>query len=207
MKNTSAASYFSIGRLIVFVLYVIVGLATIYFVVTRAFPFLSFSYAENVYGKDAVLIFAHVVFGITATILGPFQFMPSIRKRNVKLHRTLGKIYLICTILGALASWTIMFPRNEADITYKIGLISLGFVWIGSAIMAYLSIKNKKVELHREWVVRSYVITLAFVIFRLFYDLIAPTQIKGLGALMAWACWALPLFVTELVLQGRKIYK
>ena len=207
MKNTTESSLFSVSGLVLSALYLIVGLATLYFVLTRAFPYLSYSYSEKAYGKDAVLIFSHVIFGITATILGPFQFVSSIRKRNIKLHRNLGKTYLICTILGALASWAIIIPRTDSDITYQVGLFSLGFVWIGSAIMAYLSIKNKKIELHREWVVRSYVITLAFVTFRLIYDLLEPMQIKGTGALMAWACWALPLFVTELILQGRKIYK
>jgi hypothetical protein len=56
--------------------------------------------------------------------------------------------------------------------------------------------------------IRSYVVTFAFVIFR-----IGDLTMLGLGVgerlqnltLMAWACWAVLLLITEAVLQGRKI--
>jgi hypothetical protein len=57
--------------------------------------------------------------------------------------------------------------------------------------------------------IRSYVVTFAFVTFRAVQPLVAKT---GIGtpleqiAFIAWACWAIPLLVTEAVLQGRKIF-
>ena len=207
MKNTIDHPSLSFNKIMLFGIYIIVGIVTIYFLATRAFPYLSFQYAQNAYGDFGVFIFAHVVFGITATLIGPFQFVSVIRNRNVKVHRMLGRIYLICTLLAALVSWYIILSKKEIGITYQAGLFSLGFVWIASGTMAYFSIKNKKVELHKEWMIRSYVITLAFVTFRLITDILEPLQIKGVGALMAWACWAVPLFFTELILQGKKIFK
>jgi hypothetical protein len=50
-------------------------------------------------------------------------------------------------------------------------------------------------------------VTFAFVTFR-----IGQTALVGAGipigaavSIMAWACWAVPLLVTELLLQGRKL--
>jgi hypothetical protein len=56
--------------------------------------------------------------------------------------------------------------------------------------------------------IRSYVVTFAFVFFR-----IASVTLKAMDPAnelqqvqaLAWAAWALPLLVTEAILQGRKI--
>jgi hypothetical protein len=64
------------------------------------------------------------------------------------------------------------------------------------------------IEQHREWVIRSYVVTFGFVTFR---ALVTIFEIVGIGTLQeqlvaaSWLCWAGPLFITETVLQGRKV--
>ena len=56
--------------------------------------------------------------------------------------------------------------------------------------------------------IRSYVVTTAFVTFRVFFLLL---QNAGVGTLneqlgaASWFCWAVPLLITEAWLQGRKI--
>ena len=76
--------------------------------------------------------------------------------------------------------------------------------------MAYVSIRHRAVEQHREWAIRSYVVTFAFVTFRLVSkQLIAWHAAKAteITAMMAFACWAVPLLVTEPLLQRRKILR
>ena len=56
--------------------------------------------------------------------------------------------------------------------------------------------------------IRSYVVTTAFVTFRLWFSLLGWLGVgtrAERGAIMAWSCWAVPLLITEAVLQGRKI--
>ena len=185
--------------------YLILAAVTLYFVFTRAIPYLDYGYSVKEYGEQSYLIFLHVIFGITATLIGPFQFVSAIRKRNVKIHRTMGKIYLLCTFAAALVSWCIIVPK-DGNIAYRSGLFFLGFAWISCGTMAYLAIRRQKTSIHREWMVRSYVVTLAFVTFRLLYDMLKGYHLEGLGAMMAWGCWALPLFITEIVFQVQKIY-
>ncbi|MEI7525816.1 MAG: DUF2306 domain-containing protein [Mariniphaga sp.] len=189
-------------------LYVILAIVTFYYIYTRALTYYKIDNAIGAYGTKAIFIIIHVTLGITATIIGPFQFIESFRLTNLKRHRLIGKIYLLSTIISALISWYIVLPATHSgSLAYKGGLFFLGFIWIASAVMAYLSIKNKKIELHKEWMTRSYVITIAFVTFRLVEDLLVGMDFKGTSELMAWACWAVPLFITEVILQGRKIKK
>jgi hypothetical protein len=56
--------------------------------------------------------------------------------------------------------------------------------------------------------IRSYVVTTAFVTFRAAFAALQGSAIgeNAAAALLAWACWAIPLLITEAVLQGRKIH-
>lgn len=197
------------GKVILKSAYIIIGLVAIYYLVTRAFPYLIIS--EDVYGSyffsRAVWIFPHVVGGILATLIGPFQFIPRIRNNCIRIHKLLGRIFLLSVMIAGLLSFYLTVTSNF-NLPFRLGLGCLGFVWLSSAIMAYVSIRNKKVELHKEWMVRCYVITFSFTTFRLFLDLFNAVGIgtqEEISTFMSWLSWAIPLFITELIIQGRKI--
>ena len=65
------------------------------------------------------------------------------------------------------------------------------------------------VDQHREWMIRSYVVTFAFVVFRALFLSLQAADVGTLQEQLAacsWFCWAVPLVITEAVLQGRKIF-
>jgi len=58
--------------------------------------------------------------------------------------------------------------------------------------------------------IRAYVVTFAFVTFRVFSDYgptshLQPADHRAIT--LAWACWAVPLLITELILQLRRMRK
>ena len=76
--------------------------------------------------------------------------------------------------------------------------------------MAFLAIKRSLIEQHTEWMILSYVVTFAFVIFRVIFPVLQASNIGTLSEQLAaagWLCWTLPLLGTEVVLQGRKILR
>ena len=86
------------------------------------------------------------------------------------------------------------------------GLAGLATAWLATTGMAFLAIKRHLYEQHKEWMIRSYVVTFAFVIFRAFDTMIASRMplLDHIG-ISAWFCWSVPLLLNEVVLQGRKI--
>ena len=56
--------------------------------------------------------------------------------------------------------------------------------------------------------IRAYVVTFAFVTFRVFSDY-GPTSrlqpVHDLEVTVAWSCWVVPLAITEFILQFRKL--
>lgn len=201
----------TISKYTLIALSVLTGILICYYVITRAFPMLIPT--EEVYGSyyftRVFWVFPHIVLGIVATIIGPFQFIPAIRNKYLKIHRKLGRIYIISTVLSGI-SGMYMAATSDVNLPYAVGLFMLGVAWSTSSIMAFISIKNKKIDLHKDWMIRSYVITFAFVTFRFVKDILQALEIgtnQELNVLMSWACWAIPLFIAEVIIQGNKMKK
>jgi uncharacterized membrane protein len=155
----------------------------------------------------------HIIAALTALVLGPFQFIPSIRKKYPQSHRLMGKIYLCCIVVAAIASLEMSVVKiiiKEKAIIFGTGLFMLAVVWLLTSGMAYWSARSRNFVQHREWMVRSFVVTCAFTTFRLAQQTLTNQfGIDGgvAAELMAWACWSVPLIVTEIVLQAGKIRK
>lgn len=154
-------------------------------------------------------VFAHLVAGSTALISGPLQFIGRFRKKYMELHRRIGKIYLVSVATGGIAGFY-MACTSHINMVYMTGLIGLSVVWLGCGTLAFIAILNRNIAQHREWMIRTYVVTFSFITFRVFADGMAYLGIgdfKSRLALMSWACWAGPFIITEMVLQGKKIRK
>jgi len=149
----------------------------------------------------------HLLGGLVAIVAGPFQFWPRIRNSYPKVHRITGRVYLLGILVGALGGIGLALTTRGAA-PYAAGLLALSFAWLLTASLAFFAIKQRDFVQHKEWMIRSYVVTFAFVTFRLVTDALAYFGIGELMSnysVMAWAAWAVPLLVTEAVIQGRKI--
>lgn len=153
-------------------------------------------------------VLGHVAGGSVALIIGPFQFWKRFRAKNLQLHRTMGKIYLMAILIGSICAF-VMCATTALGISWQwaLSLGSLGIAWVITAAMAYRMIRLGRIQQHKEWMIRSYVVTFAFVTFRI---LLIIGLVSGLGEFsdvapaMGWASWAFPLFITEVALQWSK---
>ena len=171
----------------------------------RYFVFTEQSYSPYFWPRHN-WVFIHVVFGILALLIGPFQFVPAIRNRYLNVHRWMGRTYLMSTLIAGIAG-LYMASTSQVNFTYKYGLLSLALVWITTGSMAYISIRNLNITQHREWMIRSYVVTFGFTAFRLLDELLAttiPDQGDRLG-LLSWICWTVPLLIAEVCIQSVKV--
>ena len=71
--------------------------------------------------------------------------------------------------------------------------------------MAYVAVRRGQIAAHREWVIRSYVVTYSFVNFRWIVELpfMAGLELERF-ATAGWLCWTLPLLFAEIILQWRR---
>ncbi len=179
------------------------------FVFRDALPY--FGFQEDVFGRFWGMkwwLIGHVSGGVLALVIGPFQFWKAFRNKYITLHRWLGRTYLSAILIGSLCSTYLAWTSALAvHWTWAIALQGLAFAWICTAAMAYRAIMKRRIQLHKEWMIRTYVVTFAFATFRWLNDL---PIIADLGTFIeraptiGWISWVIPLFITEIVLQWNK---
>ncbi len=146
-------------------------------------------------------LLAHMSSGAVALLIGPFQFWTGLKARLPRVHRWMGRTYLLAVAAGSAAG-LYMAVTTTGGWAYGAGLAMLALAWAFCGAVAYAAIRRGAVALHRRWMVRTYVVTFAFVIFRLFADVLPTSQLKPASDLAiadAWGCWAVPLLVTILI--------
>jgi hypothetical protein len=151
-------------------------------------------------------LLTHVIGGSLALLTGPFQIWSGLRRRVLKAHRALGVAYLAGTVIGSSGAYYMAAVSPLR--TFGISLIALATAWLATTGMAFIAIKKRRIDIHKEWMVRSYVITYAFVTFRVI-DEMNLSFFANLGmeryATIGWLCWTVPLFCTEMVFQWRRM--
>jgi hypothetical protein len=205
--------------LIALVGWMIVLSIAFYFIYTNALRYFDFSntvvYTSGPTGSKPFKAFlvTHVAGGVLALLIGPLQFSTLIRKKYAPLHKIIGKVYLICILVSGLAATYLAIVHNlliKHEFTFAIGALAMGFAWFVTAGMALWAIKKRNFLQHQEWMIRSYVLTSNFILFRLmFYGLFSIENFpyrNELAGITVWASWAVPLFITEVVLQAKKIH-
>ncbi len=154
-------------------------------------------------------LLVHLCGGLVAVACGLVQIWLGLTHRVGRLHRSLGKAYaagvLIASVGGLYLALTI-----PAHVAYAAGLVMLNAAWIVTTGMALYAIRLRRIEQHRDWMLRAYTVTFAFVTFRLVGSwlrawIAVPEDpiADDVDTLMAWACWAVPLLATETGIQLR----
>lgn len=149
----------------------------------------------------------HMTGGLVAISSGLIQLWLGLTHRTGRLHRILGRVYLGGVAIGSAGAFYLALTIERKYFAYASGLFMLSTAWVLTTGMAYAAIRKRAIERHREWMIRSYTVTFAFVLFRLVDQLLTHWHVAPddqIDAMTAWACWSVPLLLVEPVLQFRK---
>jgi uncharacterized membrane protein len=148
----------------------------------------------------------HFVAGACILVLGPIQFWSHGRTRFRQLHRLSGKIYILASLAASTVVFYLLIYYPEKGSVIALG--SLAVVWIFATIVAYWFAVNKNFKLHKQFMIRSYVLALAFVFNRYLpiindhtgiFNFITDDEMKDVT--YDWIGWVYPLIITEFLLN------
>jgi uncharacterized membrane protein YozB (DUF420 family) len=161
----------------------------------------------DTYWPRRTWLFLHINGGTLALLTGPWQFWTGLRQRHLQIHRWTGRLFLVGVAMGIAGSvgLAVMAVGGWA---FEVGLMGLASAWLVTTAMAYYSIRKGLVALHKEWMIRAYVVTFAFVFFRILSDYSLMSRLRpenDRDIIISWVCWVVPLAVTEMVFQIRRV--
>lgn len=132
----------------------------------------------------------HVLLGLIAITIGPFQFLEKIRKANKSIHKTIGYVYTISVMLSGLSGLVIAQYAMGGWIT-SVGFSILSLIWLYVTLKAILSIRIGEIRSHKKWMFLSYALTFSSITQRtlLLIPLLTEIPFIPIYQLSAWLPW------------------
>ncbi len=124
------------------------------------------------------MLIPHIIGGLLALLIGPFQFSTRIRQRSLKFHRVLGRVYVYSVFLAAPLGMAIALYLRLSGIFIVANLVQSGS-WFVTTLAAFLTARNRHIVQHRQWMIRSYSVTFTFILMRVFNPLPFWVHVRG----------------------------
>jgi len=148
------------------------------------------------YLRREFVLGVHVLSGMIALLIGPFQFVGRIRRRFVRVHRFMGASY-VASATGLGVSGLILAPTAYTGVVASVGFTVLDLAMLFTTWTAVRMIFANRFGDHRRWMIRSFSLIMAGVMLRVWvpiYGALAAAGIVNFSfetayAAIAWLCW------------------
>lgn len=186
-----------------------IALVGLYFVQRDALNYLD--YSPEAYRHHWALrgwLVPHILGAGPALLLAPLQFSATLRQRHPRIHRWIGRIYVFGCLLASLAALRLAFGSRCAPCIPPLSLLSL--LWFTVTAVGLWAALRGAFAVHRQFMIRSYVLMNAFVVIRLtdFVPLPLPVVDEHTArSVYEWLCWVVPLLATEAWLSWRPLLR
>ncbi len=165
-----------------------------------------------------ISLFVHAFTGSLLLLIGPFLFLDRIRLGFPGLHRFAGRLYLVGILFGGISAF-IIAPGMISGLSGEFGLIFLGILWLWTGWRGFSNIREGRVAVHREWMMRNFALTFAAVTLRLWLAILIVMLIPRLGSsygghfdhlfleayrVVMWLSWVPNIIVVEWLIQRRR---
>jgi uncharacterized membrane protein len=148
-----------------------------------------------------MMLLPHGLAAAFALFLGPFQFSERLRRKYVTVHKTMGYLYIAGCYIGAPIGLYIQWyvERLGEPRSFTIATVADAVIWMFATTMALIFIRQRKIQQHRQWMIRSFACALIFLEVRFITNLFHLPQ--AAIETVVWSCVAFAFPIADLVLQ------
>jgi uncharacterized membrane protein len=150
----------------------------------------------------------HGITGACALLLGPMQFSDRLRKKYAKVHRVVGRLYIGGVFVAGPLGFYIQFFQERLGATRSFSIAGAvdAALWMTTTAIALLFILRGNVNLHRQWMTRSFAVAIVFLEVRVIggvtgWDRLGPGAIETI----VWVCLAFSVLSADIVLQWQDL--
>jgi hypothetical protein len=154
-------------------------------------------------------LIAHVTGGLIATLAGVWQIWTGLNTQSMSVHPWTGRLYAAGVLLGSFGALVLAPTSSLFGFAWAVALVCLAIAWLATTGTALYYIRKRNVLLHKQWMIRSYIVTFAFVVFRIVTDYVPYEAWWGISrpdmsTAAIWPVWVMPLLVYEIMLGRRR---
>jgi hypothetical protein len=143
---------------------------------------------------------AHAAFGALGLVLGVFQFSNRLRARYLRVHRSLGYLYVTSVFLAGPLGIPVALNIPSPSLVAASAAQSFG--WMATTAIALYCIRRGNVAEHRRWMIRSYPFAMVFTVARILIP-IPPIMKMGLPGIevVVWSTIAMAAFLPTVFVE------
>ncbi|WP_433199299.1 DUF2306 domain-containing protein [Nocardia sp. CA-107356] len=162
-----------------------------------------------------VAFYLHITFAGLALALGPWQFATRLRTRGPRIHRGIGRAYLISVAIGSVAA-LVMSMFNSVGLNGFFGFGTLAVLWGWTAWRGYRAVRQRDFANHQAWMIRNFALTYAAVTLRSWFGVLILAQIpfvhgddpfttilREAYTPLPFLCWLPNIVIAELIIRRR----
>ncbi len=151
-----------------------------------------------------VAFYIHVASSMLVLLAGFTQFFKYFYK--YKVHKYMGRLYVIVTLLLSAPSGFLMGIYANGGIWSQTSFITLSVLWWVTTYMGYRKARSKDFDTHRKWIIISYALALSALTLRAWkFGITNWTDLNmkpmDLYRLVAWIGWVPNLIVAILIIS------
>jgi uncharacterized membrane protein len=149
---------------------------------------------------------AHVFTSFFLLLAGFTQFSKWLRTRYRNVHRYLGWAYIVILLLFSAPSGLVLGYHANGGWSSQLAFLILGALWIYTTIQALRFAIKKNWNKHRNFMIRSYALTLSAISLRLFKYIIVfiwhPLPMDTYR-IVAWLGWVFNILIAEIIIYKK----
>jgi uncharacterized membrane protein len=150
----------------------------------------------------------HGMMAACALLLGPLQFSDRLRQRFRKFHRVVGRFYVAGVFIGAPLGFYIQYyeERMGGARSFSFAAFTDAAIWMLTTAIAMYFILKGKVQLHRQWMTRSFAVAIVFLEVRVVLGVTGWERLgESVTETVVWMCVAFSLLFADFVLQWQDL--
>ena len=163
-----------------------------------------------------LVVASHLAFAVAILVGGAVQLMPFVRRRWPRVHRWNGRAYLFAALVMSVGGLVMVWTRGAVgDLSQHIAISINALLILGCAGMALRHAVARRVDAHRHWALRLFLVVGGVWFFRigLMFWIVVNQGPAGFDpqtftgpflTFLGFAQYVVPLAVLELYLRAQR---
>ena len=132
------------------------------------------------FASERALVLTHILPAMLFMLLGPLQFVRSLRTRYPQVHCWSGRVFLAASAVVGISGLKLAFGKTIGGLDEKAAITLFGTFFLIALAKALWHALRREFAKHREWMIRGYAIGLAVATIRpIMGGLFAAALING----------------------------